>query len=182
MVRRTAILLAALLLAGCAGAEQEPIGPSRAAEPQRAALGWRESYPATGPRLVFGVEKLTVSADGWSADVWVTNRTGIAFDTGSGEAASAYGLMLFATGDLGELEDDAQAGRLPAVRRARTIEPALPKVLGPNQTWQATLSAPGSLADGSWVRVSFGPLRARGEPPPEMEPTVVWITDNAYRV
>jgi hypothetical protein len=181
-VRRTAILLAALLLAGCGGAEPRPIGPARAAEPQQAALGWQEHYPPSGERLVFAVQRLTITEDGWSADVSVTNKTTVPFDTGGDDAVSAYGLMLFGTGDLGELEAAAGANQLPAVRQARTIEPALPDLLRPNETWSATLSAPGSLADGSWVRVSFGPLRAQGDPPPEMEPVVVWITDSAYRV
>jgi hypothetical protein len=181
-MRRPLILAAVLVMTGCGGAQPEPLGPARAAEPQQVALGWRESYPPSGERLVFTVEKLVVSDEGWSADVSVTNKTRIAFDTGGDTAASTYGLMLFATGDLGELEDAAGANRLPAVRQARTIEPALPELLRPNETWSATLSAPGSLADGSWVRVSFGPLRAEGDPPPEMEPVVVWITDSAYRV
>ena len=181
-MRRTAILLAALFVAGCGGAEPEPLGTSRPAEPQQVALAWRESYPPTGERLVFAVSKLTVTKEGWSADVAITNKTGIPFDTGSDIAASFYGLMLFATDDLDELDAAARANRLPAVRQARTIEPALPKQLRPNETWRARLSAPGSLADGSWVRVSFGPLRAQGDPPPDMEPVVTWITDSAYRV
>jgi hypothetical protein len=181
-VRRTATLLAALCVAGCAGADADPFEPSRPAEPQQAALGWRESYPPKGQRLVFTVDTLKVTKEGWSARVAVTNRTGISFDTGGDAGASAYGLMLFATGDLDEVEDAARANQLPAVRQARTMVPPLPKVLAPNETWRATLSAPGSLADGSWIRVSFGPLRARGDPPPEMESVVVWITDSAYRV
>jgi hypothetical protein len=181
-MRRTLSLLAVLWLAGCGGAEPQPLGPARAAEPQQAKLGWRESYPASGQRLVFAVEALTVREDGWSVDVAVTNSTRIPFGAGSEEAGLAYGLMLFATGDPAELEDASRAGRLPAVRRAATIEPALPKVLRPSQTWRGTLSAPGSLADGSWVRVSFGPLRAQGDPPTDMEPVVVWITDRSYRL
>ena len=55
-------------------------------------------------------------------------------------------------------------------------------MLAPNQTWRATISAPGSLADGTYVRVSFGPLRAKGEPPEGMRPIVVWITDRSYRL
>jgi hypothetical protein len=181
-VRRTGTLLAALVVAGCGGTEPAPIEPSRPAEPQQATLDWRESYPSTGERLVFAVDTLRIDTSGWSAEVSVTNRTGISFEVGGDAATSAYGLMLFATGDLGEVEDAARANQLPAVRQARTIVPAPPDVLAPNQTWRAKLSAPGSLADGSWVRVSFGPLRAVGDPPPDMEPVVVWITDSAYRV
>lgn len=96
-MRRPLLLAAALLIAGCGGADPEPVKPARAAEPQRA-------------------------------------------------------------------------------------EPAPPDVLAPDQTWRATISSPGSLADGAFVRVSFGPLRAKGEPPAGMEPTVLWITDRSYRL
>ena len=181
-MRRTWILFAALLAAGCSGAEPQPLGTARPAEPQEAALGWEESYPASGERLVFGVRNLTVTEEGWSADVSLTNNTTIAFDTGADEPGWAYGLMLFDTGDLGELEAAAQSNQLPAVRQARTIEPALPGLLRPNQTWRGTLSAPGALPDGSWVRVSFGPLRAQGDPPPDLDAVVVWITDHANQV
>jgi hypothetical protein len=180
-MRRPLLLVAVLVLAGCGAAEPEPIGPARAAEPQQVELGWHESYPASGQRLVFTVEKLIVRPTGWSADVSVTNKTKIDFDTGDG-VALAYGLMLFASGDLGELQEAAGAGQLPALRRARTIEPEPPALLRPNETWRATLSAPGSLAAGSWVRVSFGPFQAQGDPPPDMEPVVVWITDSAHRL
>jgi hypothetical protein len=181
-MRRTLSLLAALWLAGCGGAEPEPLAPARAAEPQQAELGWRESYPASGPRLVFAVGKLTVLDEGWSVEIAVTNATRIPFEAGGGTADLAYGLMLFRTGDLAELEEAARQDGLPPLRRAATIEPEPPDVLVPGQTWRAKLSARGSLADGSYLRVSFGPLLADGEPPEGMEPTVVWITDRSHRL
>lgn len=181
-MRRPLILAAALLLAGCGGVEPEPLTPARAAEPQQAELGWRESYPASGERLVFVVDTLTVREDGWSVDVAVTNSTRIPFAAGGSRLNHAYGLMLFSTGDLAELEDAARAGELPALRRASTIKPEPPDVLAPKQTWRATLSAPGSLADGSYVRVSLGPFRAEGDPPGGIEPVVIWITDRAHRL
>ena len=55
-------------------------------------------------------------------------------------------------------------------------------MLAPNQTWRTTMSAPGSLADGAYVRVSFGPFQAKGDPPEDMDPIVVWITDRSYRL
>jgi hypothetical protein len=180
-MRRPLFLAVALLLAGCGGAEPAPLRPARPAEPQQAKLGWRESYPTSGPRLVFAVDRLTVREDGWSVDVAVTNLTPIPF-TSPAATDLAYGLMLFATDDLGELEDAARDGGLPALRRATTIEPPPPIVLKPKETWRATLSAAGSLADGSYVRVSFGPLRSQGPPPPGIEPVVVWITDRAHRL
>lgn len=181
-MRRPLLLAAVLLLAGCGAVDVEPIGPVRAAEPQRVELDWRERYPPTGPGLRFAVHTLEVRPDGWSADISVTNKTRIPFELGGGETALQFGLMLFASGELEELEEAAANGQLPAPRLAAGLEPAPPGALAPNATWRTTISAPGALLDGSYVRVSFGPLRARGEPPDEMEPVVLWITDRSYRL
>ncbi|MBA2383803.1 MAG: hypothetical protein H0V68_03965 [Actinobacteria bacterium] len=175
-------LLAVTLLAGCGTtAEPEQVEPARAAEPQTAALRWRESYPSSGKRLRFAVDRLEVRRDGWSVDIAVTNSVGIPFELGR-PLDAAFGLMLFETGDLGELTEAADAAGLPPLRQATSIVPAPPRILAPNATWRATLSAPGSLADGSWVRVSFGPLEAVGTPPAGMQSPVVWITDKAHRL
>jgi hypothetical protein len=176
------MLLAVLLLAGCGGVtpESAPVATARAAEPQQVTLGWQESYPASGQRLLFAVDRLDVRKGGWSVEVAVTNRTTTAFDLRGNPAELGYGVMLFATGDLQELEQAANTGAMPPVRRATSIEPAPPAKLAPGKTWRATLSAPGSLAGGSYLRVAFGPIVADGEPPNEMEPVVFWITDRAH--
>jgi hypothetical protein len=177
------MLLAALLLTGCASTtETKPLAPARAAEPQHAKLGWLESYPSTGQRLRFAVDELDVRANGWSVGIAVTNETRIPFELGLNRAQLSFGLMLFATGALAELEAENRDGRLPPVRLAATMEPSPPDVLDPGATWSATLSAPGSLADGSFVRVAFGPLRAVGEPPKDMLPVVYWITDRSHQL
>ena len=183
-MRRTLSLLAVALLTGCAAAEPEPETrlATRAAEPQQVELGWRESYPsAVGSRLVFEVGELDVTADGWSLAVAVTNRTGTRFDVDTGPGDYGFGLMLFATGDLDAVQEANREGRLPAVRQATRIEPAPPRVLRPGVTWRGTLSSPGSLADGSWIRVVFGTFLGQGEPPAEFE-RVVWFTDRSHKL
>jgi len=182
-MRRTLCLLAVALLTGCAAAaETEPVPLARAAEPQHVKLGWLESYPSEGERLRFAVDELDVRADGWSVEIAVTNATSIPFELGVDRAELSFGLMLFATGDLAELEQANREGRLPAVRLAATIKPAPPDVLATGATWRATISAPGSLADGSYVRVVFGPLRAVGKPPEGMDAVVLWITDRSHQL
>jgi hypothetical protein len=177
------LLVAVLLLAGCGDAGKlEPVDESRAAEPQRAELHWRESYPSSGQRLIFAVDSLEITAKGWSADIAVTNSTAIPFDLGAVPVPSAFGLMLLANDNLDEFAEAAKNGRLPPPRAATRFDPAPPDVLAPKQTWRATISAPGSLADSAYVRVSFGPLVANGDPPDGMRPTVVWITDRSYRL
>ena len=185
-MRRTAVLLALVLLGGgCAtGAEPEPEprGPIRAAEPQHAELGWRETYPEAGSsKLVFEVDELDVTTTGWSVRVAVTNGTATPFDVETGPAEYSFGLMLFPTGDLEAVVEANREGRLPPVREATRVEPAPPPVLQPGVTWRATLSAPGSLADGSWVRVVFGTFLGRNEPPDELR-RVVWFTDRSHRL
>ena len=180
-MRRT-VLFAVLLLTGCAAAETEPVPPARAAEPQSVELGWRESHPGTGERIRFAVDALDVDAAGWSVEIAVTNATRSTFELGVNRAQLSFGLMLFATGELAELEEAARAGRLPSVRLASAMKPPPPDLLAPGATWRATLSAPGSLADGSHLRVAFGPLRAVGEIPKSMDRVVFWITDRSHKL
>lgn len=181
-MRRT-VLLAVLFLTGCgAAAETEQVRPARPAEPQHLRLGWRESYPSTGEGLRFAVDDLTVRADGWSVGIAVTNATRSTFELGVNRPQLSFGLMLFQTGELEELEQANREGRLPSVRLATSVEPAPPDLLAPGVTWRATLSGPGALADGSWVRVSFGPFRVVGEPPKGMHAIVFWITDRSHQL
>ncbi|HWL33856.1 MAG TPA: hypothetical protein VNP89_09655 [Gaiellaceae bacterium] len=184
-MRRTVFLLALVLaLGGCGTTETggEPIRPARPAEPQRAELGWRESYPAAaGERLVFEVGMFAVTADGWSATVAVINRTPFRFEVDPGPADYGFGLMLFPTNDLKALEEANREGLLPAIREATTIEPRPPRFLQPRQTWRAMLSAPGSLAEGSWVRIVFGTFLGADDAPDAFK-RVVWFTDRSHRL
>jgi hypothetical protein len=176
------LLLGLVLLAtGCGAAAPEPLPEARAAEPQRASLGWSESYPKGGERLVFGVESLEVTADGWSSRISIENRTKIPFKLGNGPPL-ALGLVLLPDDDLKTLDRVTSRDGL-LLREPRTIEPRPPDVLSPGETWRAIISSRGSLADSAYVRISFGPLVAQGEPPPDMEQsTVVWITDETYQL
>ena len=145
-------------------------------------LDWLESYPSTGERLLFAVQALSVHADGWSVRIGITNATRRSFELGLNRSQLSFGLMLFATGELDELEQANREGRLPSVRLATAMEPPPPDLLAPGATWRSTLSGQGSLADGSWLRVAFGPLQVVGEPPAGMHPVVRWITDRSHRL
>lgn len=183
-MRRTVLLALVLVAAGCgAEAVERPRPEPRAAGPQQAELGWRETYPdRTRERLVFEVQSFEVTTAGWSARIALTNETSVPFAVRPSAGASRYGLMLFATGDLRELEEAGSAGRLPLVRPPDELEPPPPRVLAPGATWRARLAADGSLPADGYVRVVFGPLVAEGDAPEGMDPEVVWITDRSYRL
>lgn len=145
-------------------------------------MDWRESYGAAGQALRFVVERLEVTTEGWSAAVAVKNDTRLPWRIERGGAASRFGLQLFADADLRALEEAGREGRLPPERLARTFEPEPPTVLQPGVEWRGTISAPGKLPVGAYVRVVFGPFSAIGELPEGLQSPVVWITDHAYRL
>jgi hypothetical protein len=172
------VAVLAALLAGCAsGAQQVP--SASPAPPQQADLGWVERAPATGPGLVFEVRRLVVTSDGWQADVAIRNDSGVAWSLAKPPGTETFGLMLFATGQMAELERRNEGGDLPGLRRARSIVPAPPSVLEPGGRWSATISAPGALAAGRWVRLVFGTLSTES-PPEGLRSPLIWITDRAH--
>jgi hypothetical protein len=193
-VSRTTIIVLLALGATAAGfvlassaerlrGKETDTAPSVAAGPQRARLDWRETYGAPGERVVFTVDALTITGDGWSAHVGLDNRSTVAWELAPGATPDGtFGLRLFETGDKQELDERNQSGTLPAVRAATRYDPQLPKILEPKASWAGRISAPGALVAGSWARVVFGTLLAVGKPPEGMEEVIVWITDNAYRL
>jgi hypothetical protein len=161
---------------------QEPA--SAAAGPQRADLHWRETLGTGRERLVFVVESLEVVSGGWRVRVSLENDTSVAYGLGDPRATidRSFGLMLFSSGDIAELERLNASGELPALRRAVRYEPELPAILEPRSSWTGVISAPGALVAGSWVRVVLGALVAVGKTPEGLPERVIWITDHAYRL
>ena len=58
--------------------------------------------------------------------------------------------------------------------------PDPPPALQPGASWEGSISAPGALAAGRWVRVVFGPLVAEGKVPSDLPTPLLWISDNAH--
>jgi hypothetical protein len=179
-------LLLAVLVVGLATAcsEETPPAapPAEAAKPQSKDVGWVEVYRQEGASFTFRVHSLEVVADGWRADVSMTNGTQVRYSVGDPDETLArlFGVMLFRTGNLREVEELNAAGGLPGIRRAQRFRPELPLVLEPGATWRGTLGASGSLAAGRYLRLVFGVLVPIGDPPEGFPPDLVWITDHAY--
>jgi hypothetical protein len=155
-----------------------------AASPQRETLGWRETFGPAGEELVFSVETIEILPGGWRARVGIENDTSISYEvTGPNSSLDrTFGLMLFSSGGLAELEEKNESGTLPATRQAIRFQPELPTILQSGESWTGTISAPGALVADSWVRVVFGALVSVGMPPDELAEHVVWITDGAYHL
>ena len=131
---RRVLLLLVLLVSGCGSQAAEPLPDARSAEPQAAVLNWRESYPATGERLVFGVRSFELTEEGWSSEISIENRTKIPFDLGESPPL-AFGLMLLPDDDLKTLDKmTSRSGLL--LREPTTIEPGPPTMLAPGETWR----------------------------------------------
>jgi hypothetical protein len=183
-MRRVLVLsFVVVITAGC-GSSSAPVPITSKAPPQTARLAWEEPYPAGNAALVFGVSAFTVTQNGWRADISVENRSQVGWEVGDPRRAveRAFGVLLFPNGDLGELDRRNRAGDLPAIRPATSFTPGLPRVLRPGMTWRGTIAAPGALAGGLWVRLSFGTFASVGKPPAGAEPQVVWFTDHAHQL
>jgi hypothetical protein len=174
MSRTTVIVLivAGATLAGFAVASNldrldgssTPTSPSVAAGPQEATLGWREVNGAPGEQLVFTVDSIAVTDKGWSAVVGIENDTSIAWELSPGALPDGnFGLALFETGEIDELNRRNRAGTLPPVRAATKYAPELARTLEPGGSWKGEISARGALVAGSFARVVFGTLIAVGE-------------------
>jgi hypothetical protein len=186
-MRAAALALAlalSLVATACAEEPPPPRPPASAAKPQSKQLDWSERY-AEGPNsITFRVDAFEVLEDGWRAEIGITNDTTTRFAVGDPEATLArqFGVMLFGSGDLRELEQRNAANELPRIRLAETFRPELPLVLEPGATWSGAMEARGALAAGRWVRVVFGALVPVGEPPEGFPPQLVWITDHAFKL
>ena len=95
---------------------------------------------------------------------------------------TSFGVMLFRTGELEELDQRNRQDDLPGLREADVYKPALPTSLAPGEKWRGTIAARGSLAAGLYVRIVFGLFATEGEPPKGIDSPFSWITDHAYRL
>jgi hypothetical protein len=177
--RRALVALAAVtLLAGCGSTDTTPLPPGPAA-PQHASLDWVERYPAKGPALVFSVRRFEVRASGWRAEIGLENDTSAQWRLVE-SPSTGFGVMLFPTDDVAEVESRSRDGDLPGLREARRFDPPLPAGLAPGASWHGSISAPGPLAVGLHVRIVFGQLVAVGDVPAGMPEQFSWITDHSY--
>ena len=176
----------ALGLAGCGVAGESATVPVRlATPPQTAQLDWLEPFPAKAPALVFGVTSFAVTEDGWSADISIDNRSDIGWKIvdRNDQSALDFGLLLFPNNDQDEFEHKVNALDVPATREATIYKPALPVVLEQGAIWRGTMSAPGALPGGLWVRFVFGPFSSVGEAPKGLPTSAItWYTDHAYHL
>jgi hypothetical protein len=176
--RRVLVALAAVtVLAGCGSTDRTPLPPGPA-PPQQAPLDWVERYPPKGPALVFSARKFEVTASGWRAEIALENDTATRWRL-QGSPSTGFGVMLFPTNEVSEVESRSREGELPGLREARTFDPPLPSELPPGRSWSGAISAPGRLAAGLFVRIVFGQLVAVGDAPDGMPAEFSWITDNS---
>ena len=173
----------AVLAVGCTD-ESSPDLPTEAAPPQAAELGWREQTPESGAAMVFKVHRFAVTERGWEADIEIENRTDVMWEIPGALHAvpTSFGVMLFRTGELEELDQRNTQDDLPGLREADEYAPALPTSLAPGEEWRGTIAARGSLAAGLYVRIVFGPFDSESDPPEGIQSPFSWITDHAYRL
>jgi hypothetical protein len=184
------LLVLPLVSLGCGASASRSSPPvTKAAGTQTAPLHWVETAGSAQSGLVFRVRTFSVTQGGWKAAISMTNETGATFliDGYRDPLENAFGLMLFRTGSHVELEQRNAGLTLPVLRQAMTFAPPLPTTLRPDATWSGTVSAPGALPSGLWVRLVFGAFVPQPAMPESLRRQgagndLVWITDHAYRL
>ena len=174
-----AAVAVAFLLAGCSSSDTTTPLPPGPAPPQQASLDWVERYPAKGPALVFSARRFEVTPSGWRAEIGLENETSTQWRLVE-SPSTGFGVMLFPTDEVAEVESRSRGGELPGLREAWTFDPPLPSALSPGASWHGSISAPGRLAASLYVRIVFGQLVAVGDAPDGMPTQFSWITDHAY--
>jgi hypothetical protein len=179
--RRALVALAAVtLLAGCSSSETPPLPPGPA-PPQQAELHWVERYPPNGAALVFTATRFEVTTSGWRAEIGLENQTSTTWRLVE-TPTTGFGVMLFPSDEVSEVESRSSGGDLPGLREAQSFSPQLPPSLGPGESWHGAIAARGPLAAGLYTRIVFGLLAATGDTPEGMTAQFSWITDHAYRL
>ena len=91
-------------------------------------------------------------------DAALANRTGVALQVVRPHHLHAveFGLDVFDTNTLGEVETRAARKALHTGALPERVVPPIAGVLQPGDRWAGSFSAPGRLARGKYVRVVFG--------------------------
>jgi hypothetical protein len=180
-LRRALVVLAAVtLLAGCSSSETPPLPPGPA-PPQESELHWVERYPAEGAAIVFSATRFEVTRSGWRAEIGLENQTSTTWRLVE-TPTTGFGVMLFPSDEVAEVEARSSGGDLPGLREAQSFSPQLPPSLRPGESWHGAIAARGPLAAGLYARIVFGLLAATGDTPEGMSQQFSWITDHAYRL
>ena len=179
--RRALVALAAVtFLTGCSSSTPRPLPPGPA-PPQKADLDWVERYPAEGAALVFSATRFEVTKSGWRAEIGLENETSTSWRLVE-SPTTGFGVMLFPTDEVSEVESRSSGGELPGLREAQSFEPPLPPSLGPGESWHGAIAARGPLAAGLYARIVFGLLSASDDVPEGLPAQFSWITDHAYKL
>lgn len=135
-----------------------------AAAARTITLNWSERAPDTGPLVMtFRVGKLVAREKAWGATVSFTNRTKVRL-----RIVPRFGLGVYKT------RKQQPTRVLPAV----VFNPALPRMLGPGQTWTGAFAGATGIPDGVYIRAIFGVFI--GKVPPPLGPRMAWVTDHVF--
>ena len=125
--------------------------------------------------------RFEVTKSGWRAEIGLENETSTSWRLVE-SPTTGFGVMLFPTDEVSEVESRSSGGDLPGLREAQSFEPPLPPSLGPGESWHGAIAARGPLAAGLYARIVFGLLSASDDVPEGLPAQFSWITDHAYKL
>jgi hypothetical protein len=168
-LRRGLVALALVsLAAGCGHTSNTPPARVRTIE-----LNWHEG---SGLRIL--IRRLVIRANTWSVSATLTNGTRSTFVIGRPHhpGQTEFGVLALDSSDVNAID---AAG--PGVNATR-FAPALPRPLGPNDTWSGTFSGRGRLSGARYVRIELGRFFTYGATLPGAPRRLRYITDHVLRL
>jgi hypothetical protein len=151
-----------------------------AADGKTLRLNWVDTTPSNRPAMTFKVASVTLTPRAWSVRATIVNRSKEPAEIVRADARAYPHQYNFAVAWFSACPPHAYScergiNSWPSLRAAYA-KPALPKELGPGESWSGVFGGPGLPPQGKLVYVTFGTFvfRLRGT-------ALGWITNGSFK-
>lgn len=154
--------------------------PAAAGPIRTIKLNWTERTVGSRPPMTFKVTSVTLARHAWSVRATITNRSRAGARIRSADERAFPHQYNFAVAWFNSCPPHAYScergiNSWPSLH-ATYAKPALPKELGPGESWSGVFGGPGLPPQGKLIYVTFGTFVFRSQ-----GTAVGWITNGSFK-